>query len=62
MTSAILQKAAEQFENVFLIDCIDFLKKEAAFFSPDGVHPNEEGMRQYSTALCEAMEKRNLKF
>ncbi len=52
-----LKGIAESLPNVTFIDCYDFIPKEADFFSPDKLHPNDEGFRHYAHNLYAEIKK-----
>ena len=52
--SAIIENAAEQYDNVIAIDGTDFVPHDTAYYSDD-LHPNDAGFEQYSSSLIEAI-------
>jgi len=52
--SAIIEDAAEQYDNVIAIDGTDFVPHDTAYYSDD-LHPNDAGFEQYSSSIIEAI-------
>lgn len=56
----IIRKAAEVWENVTVIDTIEFVPHDATFFEDQALHPNELGFLMYADALLEAIGDSNI--
>ncbi len=53
-----IRKVAAQFENVFFIDCYDFIPHESnTYFADNRLHPNSKGFEIYSNHLVKSIQK-----
>jgi len=52
-----IKSIAESLPNVTVIDGIDLVPHDKAFFSPDVLHPNDEGFRHYANNLYAEIKK-----
>ena len=57
--NAIIQKLANQYSNVHLIDWYGLAKQHPEWF-PDGVHPNEAGQRAYAQLVKQSIGARSI--
>jgi len=56
----VLQRIAEEIGNTVFLDCLDYIPRDKANYSPDGVHPNDAGFAYYAQALKVAFEQNGL--
>lgn len=55
---AILQHEAEQYPQVHVIDCWDFIPHEEEYFFDRRLHPNDAGFACYAESLYSGYHKR----
>ena len=58
--AAHLQRVAAEIENMTVIDCIDFVPHDPAYFQDRVLHPNDCGFQSYADNLIETIGKMKL--
>ena len=53
----IFAKIAAQVGNAYVVDCFDFIPHDPANYSPDVLHPNDDGFAHYAKCVIEAVDK-----
>ena len=48
---------AKDIPNMYVIDCFNFVPHDPAYFSPDCLHPNDEGFSYYAEGVLEEITK-----
>ena len=56
----IFAKIAEQVGNAYVVDCFDFIPHDPANYSPDVLHPNDDGFAHYARGVIEAVQRLGL--
>lgn len=56
-TAEHFKAIAKDIPNLYVIDCFDFVPHDPACFSPDVLHPNDEGFSYYAENLITALNK-----
>ena len=54
-----IEEIANSLPNVTFINCYDFVPHDPVLFSPDVLHPNDQGFSHYAKSVIEAI-KRNI--
>ena len=52
-----LRNIAKDIPNMTVIDCIDFVPHSPSMFSPDILHPNDQGFDHYAEGVIKAIKK-----
>lgn len=51
LVNEIIEKLTLNYENVYHIDCFDFIPKDSKYFSDGRLHPNDSGFEYYAKKL-----------